>query len=309
MDNANDTESENFMTRSDGETKLGWRAHAGELAWFTLGLFFLVVAGEIAVWWGVLSDRMPMWAGTISATLLAYVAFTVMHEATHGNIHGEHARLHWVGEIAGWLSALTLLAPYPSFRVLHLQHHANTNHPERDPDYWVRGHNPISVILRSFSILLAYEYNFFLGTASKTRAAQTQRRLAVLTLWGLLGILVVLIATGFGWEALWLWVVPALTAAGVLAFSFDWVPHHPHNIQERFRDTRILLVPGLTLPMLWQNYHLIHHLYPRVPFYRYAACFRDIRGELEAKGAPIEGFDRDHAIPRPFVASGSRPLH
>ncbi|MDH3484872.1 MAG: hypothetical protein OEM16_11640, partial [Myxococcales bacterium] len=60
------------MTRSDDEARPGWRAHAGEFAWFTLGLFFLVVAGEVAVWWGVLSGHMPMWAGTISATLLAY---------------------------------------------------------------------------------------------------------------------------------------------------------------------------------------------------------------------------------------------
>lgn len=25
----------------------------------------------------------------------------------------------------------------------------------------------------------------------------------------------------------------------------------------------------LTLALLWQNYHIVHHLYPSIPFYRY----------------------------------------
>jgi hypothetical protein len=41
--------------------------------------------------------------------------------------------------------------------------------------------------------------------------------------------------------------------------------------------------------MIWvnQNYHSIHHLFPRVPFYRYPALFNDIERIMVAKGAPI----------------------
>lgn len=277
------------MTRSDTQTRTGWRAHAGDFAWITLALFVAVVSGEVLVWWGVLNERLPMWAGTVFATLLAYVGFTVMHEASHGNIHGGHASGRWLSELAGWTCATLLLAPYPTFRVLHLQHHASTNHPEKDPDMWVRGSNPLSVIGRCMTILVAYEYSFFAGGVSKTRGAHTERRRSILALLGLVALFALLVATGFGWAALWLWFVPALVAATVLAFVFDWVPHHPHSVQKRFHDTRIILAPGLALLTLWQNYHLIHHLYPRVPFYRYGLCFRDVRAELEAKGSPIEG--------------------
>jgi fatty acid desaturase len=136
-------------------------------------------------------------------------------------------------------------------------------------------------------MLSMYEWDFFFGAVSRTRGAKAVRGQSLLAVGGLVVGLVILIALGLGWEALWLWVVPGLVAATLLAFAFDWVPHHPHSVQGRYVDTRIVAFPMLTLPMLWQNYHLIHHLYPRIPFYRYGACFRELRPELESKGAPI----------------------
>jgi beta-carotene hydroxylase len=38
---------------------------------------------------------------------------------------------------------------------------------------------------------------------------------------------------------------------------------------------------------LFQNYHSIHHLFPRVPFYHYARLYQDIEEIMSAKGAPI----------------------
>ncbi|MFM8265706.1 MAG: fatty acid desaturase [Acidimicrobiia bacterium] len=39
--------------------------------------------------------------------------------------------------------------------------------------------------------------------------------------------------------------------------------------------------------MLGQDHHLIHHLYPRVPFYRYRALYHEIRPSLEQNVARI----------------------
>jgi len=39
--------------------------------------------------------------------------------------------------------------------------------------------------------------------------------------------------------------------------------------------------------LLGQNYHLIHHLWTTIPWYRYQRVFRAIRPELEARGSRI----------------------
>jgi len=43
----------------------------------------------------------------------------------------------------------------------------------------------------------------------------------------------------------------------------------------------------LDTPLLGQNLHLVHHLFPRVPFYRYRAVFEAARARIEAEGAPV----------------------
>jgi beta-carotene hydroxylase len=43
---------------------------------------------------------------------------------------------------------------------------------------------------------------------------------------------------------------------------------------------------------LFQNYHLIHHLFPRIPFYLYPDAFQKLRPVLEKKGSRIYEYGR-----------------
>jgi fatty acid desaturase len=43
---------------------------------------------------------------------------------------------------------------------------------------------------------------------------------------------------------------------------------------------------------LGQNYHLIHHPFTTIPWYRYQAAFREVESELVARGAPIGWLSR-----------------
>ena len=64
-----------------------------------------------------------------------------------------------------------------------------------------------------------------------------------------------------------------------LAFAFDYLPHHGLHLrpsEDKLKTTRNR-VGGerwLSPVMLYQNYHLVHHLHPLVPFYRYIAVWR-----------------------------------
>jgi len=266
------------------EEELLWRPHVGGIAWPTVGLAGLVAALVAVAWSGAL----PLWAGFLVATLAAYLAFTVMHEACHGNIHGKRRRWAKLGEALGWLLSVTLFAPYPAFRVLHLRHHAHTNHPDKDPDFFVAGPLPLAVA-RGLLTIPSYYAEFLFGATAKTKAAQRERRSVVVGLALYLALAVALCAQGLWREVIALWLGPAVVAATLLALAFDWLPHHPHNSRERYRDTRAIDVRLLDLLLLGQNLHLVHHLFPRVPFYRYRAVFDAGRARFEERGAPIVG--------------------
>lgn len=188
----------------------------------------------------------------------------------------------------GWACGLVLMAPYPAFRALHLRHHARTNHPEDDPDMWVAATGP--TLLWRCLTLLGHYYAVFLGPLSTTSSAA--RRARTITIVGVLGLLsayATATAAGFGSTVLYVVVVPAWLAGAALAFLFDWLPHHPHTVQGRFRDTRVMPSVVLEALLLGQNLHLIHHLWPSVPFYRYGTVYLTEREALRAKGAAIPG--------------------
>ena len=97
------------------------------------------------------------------------------------------------------------------------------------------------------------------------------------------------IATGHLLDWLCLLFIPSRVAALILQIFFSWLPHHPFDRTERYLNTRISLWPGGTVLMLQQNLHLMHHLWPSVPFYNYGRLYRRLRPTLVAKGSPIQG--------------------
>ena len=64
-----------------------------------------------------------------------------------------------------------------------------------------------------------------------------------------------------------------------MAWWFDWLPHHGLTSTQRanrYRATRVRVgMEWLFTPLtLSQNYHLVHHLHPSIPFHRYSATWR-----------------------------------
>ena len=265
-----------------------WRRFTGTFAWPTLALLVAVLGLHGLSWWACVVWGWPVWAGVALNSVVAYLAFTVHHEAAHGNIDGRKGSAGLADEVAGWISGVFLLAPFPAVRVLHLRHHGVTNDPETDPDMWVAVEGPTKLAARCLSIIPHYYWHFLFGPTSKTKSARQALPAAVVGIVGLLAVFGALWSAGLGTWALWLWVLPAVFGTGFLAFAFDYLPHVPFDERERFLNTRIIEGRALNVLLLGQNYHLMHHLYPRVPFYWYVACFDVMRPLLERKGSRIE---------------------
>lgn len=246
--------------------------------------------------WGIGSSLYIVGAGSpvvafFANTLAAYVGFTVLHEAAHGNIRGRGRYSRFWEVFMGWVAGAFLTVPFSVFRHLHLNHHAHTNHPNKDPDYWVASGHWGLVILKSMSIILAYYWHFAHTLSGHPTARQKRYRVqsiigfAVVHLTTLIAVLM-----GQGLTVFLLWWGPALLASGFLALGFNWLPHHAHQHQTKYLHTRIFCFAGvkghlLSAILLAQNYHLIHHLHPGLPFYQYKKVFALLRPELERAGS------------------------
>ena len=108
----------------------------------------------------------------------------------------------------------------------------------------------------------------------------------------------------YGYVGKWLlyFLVATTFSYGFLGFTFDYLPHHPHDTtgaDNPYRATAVRLgAEWLLTPLfIYHNYHLIHHLWPRVPFYRYGAVWRAKREMLARHQARVVSvFGKEWAV-------------
>lgn len=215
---------------------------------------------------------LPDWCSFVANTLALHFAGTVIHDACHGVAH----RNRITNAVLGHGSALMLGFAFPVFTRVHLQHHAAVNDPENDPDHYVSTGGPLWLIAPRF---FSHEVFFF--------RRQLWRKFELLE-WFLSRVyLVTLIVCackfGFIHYVLNFWFVPALIVGTTLGFFFDYFPHRPFHERNRWRNARVYANPVLNVLILGQNYHLIHHLWPSIPWYKCEPAYHAVKPLLEAK--------------------------
>ena len=279
---------------ADREAQKIVKSYQGMVAWPSVALGFAIIGSFALVCTLGAMRIIPLWAGLILNSLLLYAIQTPLHEACHGNIAGRDSRWMWLNHLIGFLSGAILLHEYKAFRHLHLMHHRDTNDDDLDPDHWVKVRNPLTVLFRCLTIVPFYHAFFFRKVALNPKDPANFKVTAhvIAMYWLLYSIAFWLIVFGFWREVLALWLGPHWIGSAIIIFFFAYVPHQPHDTKERYRNTKIYKVNGLwgravNWAYLFQNYHLIHHLFPRIPFYLYPEAFKGLRPMLERKGARI----------------------
>lgn len=286
-----------MSTLTAGFSDNDWQSYARQVAWPTIVMGLLVTTSIVTVVVMALMGQMPYALATVALTALTYWAFTIAHEAGHGNIHGNRTGLRWIGDALGYVSCISLFIPFPALRAVHNMHHAHSNHPAKDPDYWVNVGSPLKLAIRTPLIVPHYFYQIFKGPLSSEPAVREIRGITLLIAGAQLVTLVSLVGLGYGFEVLMLYILPALLASGILSLVFDWIPHYPYARQGRFKDTRIIIGRGLDWLTCGQSYHLVHHAYPRIPFYLYKRFFHSNHKQFEDNGAIIEyAFDKRRGV-------------
>ena len=260
-----------------------WTQFSGLFAWKTVCLAFVVIVGFFSVVVLSITGGLSIPVAVAINIVLGFLAYTPMHECIHNNIAGDREGLRWLEQGIGWVCGFILVGPLPSFRRSHNLHHGNTNIPEADPGCWMSERSALMIAFKCMTALPHAYVLFFLETD-------------LLAKWKRVGLflVVVLVAvalafeSGILFEISLVWLFSGWMGVSVAAFLFDWVPHAPYDSTSRFTVARVLHVPGLKWLMVGHNYHLMHHLWPKVPFYHYFDLFIVAQPLLSEKGCRVE---------------------
>lgn len=88
----------------------------------------------------------PDWYCFLSNTIALHLVGTVIHDASHNVAHRDRL----MNSLLGHGSALMLGFSFPVFTRVHMQHHANVNDPDNDPDHFVSTGGPLWLIAPRF---------------------------------------------------------------------------------------------------------------------------------------------------------------
>lgn len=248
-----------------------------------------VGTAAMAAWLGgaaaAVAGAAPLWLTVPVQALAGAALMIVLHESAHRNVSPRG----WLNGLVGRAS-MPFIAPYcslPTFRFLHGQHHNHTNAgAARDPDDFVTDAPGWQLPLR-WTLYDASYVHWYLGRL-RTRP---WREIAESTALALVFDAAVIwaVASGHAVPLLVAWLLPQRLSFWAIAWGFAWLPHHGLPAGRRAETTRARLgMEWLLTPALFaQNFHLVHHLYPRVPFHSLLATWRRREKDIRAMDPPL----------------------
>ncbi|WP_420413465.1 fatty acid desaturase [Roseibium sp.] len=288
--------------------------------WPTLGL---LLASAMA-WAGVIwfySD----WGGWIVCPLAA-VLVTLQSSLQHEVLHGHPTKSAKLNEALVYCS-FGLFIPYQRFKALHLRHHNDDRltDPYDDPEAfylawgdWQKLPKAIQAVLTLNNTLAG---RLLIGPAvsligfygSELRLLKSGDK-SVRRAWGhhILGLVpVVLFVTLVGGMPLWLYGLGVAYPGMSLLMLRTYAEHRAHEDTEA-RSVIVEFCPIFSLLFLNNNLHIVHHSFPRAPWYALPGLYRSAREEWQARNqgyvfksylemAKIYLFKSKEPVPHPLV--------
>ena len=241
----------------------------------TVGLFFSGYLLAAITVWGWFVGQWPLYLLVALGFLALHLEGTVIHDACHQAAHPNR----FCNAVMGHGAALLLGFSFPVFTRVHLMHHAHVNDPRNDPDHIVSTFGPLWLIAPRF---FYHEFYFF-----RRRLWRRHELLEWALARGLFLTIVISAALhGFLPFIFNCWFAPALMVGVTLGLFFDYLPHRPFTERNRWRNARVYPGSLMNLLIMGQNYHLVHHLWPSIPWFEYKPAYEATRLLLDAKGSP-----------------------
>ena len=187
---------------------------------------------------------------------LHFVGGSMAHESVHGHLGNSRSSNQWWGRLA----LLPTTVPYVIFRKTHLEHHASTNIPEKDPDEFLNTRRSWEIPFRAWA--LPYHWMHWLlrhGKLTRTDRIEYAATYAVeAAIYGAIAYYV-------GMERLILGMLPACALHSLLLwYGFAIKTHEGYSTGAA--ETRSHNYYGRMLYRLsfGLSMHRLHHMKPRL---------------------------------------------
>ncbi len=239
-----------------------------------LGCYTVLLGGSVLY----MQDVLPYLLVLCTSGLSIYAIFTPPHDATHGSVSRSHA----VNDLIGSLAAQPMVpgVTVSLYRYLHLEHHRHTGDPDRDPDESLVSSGPVGRLLNAAFVELKWTH-WYLNHLEKRSVRERFQDLTSLLLYVLWHV--VWLNSPYALEFVLLWMLPQRLGLLIVAYLFAAI-QHPVGVLEQarpFQATRMFRGGHLVrILMLSQSQHLMHHLFPMLPYYRYNTAWKLSRDDL-----------------------------
>ena len=263
--------------------------HVGKFPYFAVAWAFSNLACWLALWPLTFMGIIPLWLAFPIATLNVILSYLPSHEAQHDIIARPGAKLRWLNQLVGHISTIPLTLPYRVARLTHLEHHKNCNHPELDPDYYVHAPSAWAHFWKSIKTRqprakgVSESYISTLQRIGRPEVALDAILYDVI----FFGVLFACAWSGFAVEAALLWWLPRHIGLTYIRHYLSWAPHHPATEMGRYKDTKSFRAILGNIGSLGMQYHVVHHLHPRIPLYRTPRAYWEMRDIIEARGGDV----------------------
>ena len=243
---------------------------------------------------------------TLSGTFYQFIAMTLhgifiafLYAGLHECIHKTAFKSRKFNEIVGHIIGFIIFRSFLNGRFRHMAHHTFTQHPEKDPDKvdFPKGYLDYLKHITSFTIWIRIVDNLVRHSLGKTNKNENEyiptsekNSLVYETRFMLLGYMIILLYSLYFSSTFFLiyWIIPRIIGEPFLRLvrmvehtGKEETPDMIHNTRTSF--------PSRLLKFLYWNmpYHLEHHLYANVPFYKLPKFHKIIKPFTDEKEPSI----------------------
>ena len=270
----------------EAERKLA-RTFMGRIEWEMILIGVLQFTTWIATWVLVIQGIIPLLVGFLIALFTACNAYLPSHAGQHGHLSGGRKNLQWLDYLVGQISVIPLAQSHEILKATHLKHHAHTNDPDMDPDFF-HG-NAKNWWEAAVNVNIAYNDEGPALRAIENHQENDPKFKEALEKGGSWAFLFyfaqIILAVLYPIETLLLWWIPKRVATSYLGIVFSYFPHSGLE-KGRYKDTRFWTNRMPRFLNHSMQIHTMHHMYPRICHYDEAKAIEALKPFMIERGMP-----------------------